>query len=94
MARYGLHLADLQNAGCFPAGAFIAKASARPPCFRESVWTGAIHPICASSTNRIEALVPPHRSAPEKSMLTSTRSIAGQEDPLASMQRPEGAALI
>ncbi|MCY1235399.1 hypothetical protein D9M68_103690 [compost metagenome] len=34
MARYGLHLADLQNAGCFSKGASLANAPARPICFR------------------------------------------------------------
>ncbi|QQX89236.1 H-NS histone family protein (plasmid) [Cupriavidus necator] len=43
MARYGLHLADLQNAGCFSEGASLANAPARPICFRDAyghAWDG------------------------------------------------------
>ncbi|QEZ48693.1 H-NS family nucleoid-associated regulatory protein [Cupriavidus oxalaticus] len=43
MARYGLHLADLQNAGCFSEGVSLANASARPICFRDAyghAWDG------------------------------------------------------
>ncbi|WP_080709674.1 H-NS family nucleoid-associated regulatory protein [Cupriavidus metallidurans] len=43
MARYGLHLADLQNAGCFTKGASLANALARRICFRDAyghAWDG------------------------------------------------------
>ncbi|WP_460483689.1 H-NS family nucleoid-associated regulatory protein [Cupriavidus yeoncheonensis] len=43
MARYGLHLADLQKAGCFCEGASLASPPARSVCFRDAyghTWDG------------------------------------------------------
>lgn len=43
MARYGLHLADLQNAGCFAEGASLANAPVHPIRYRDAyghAWDG------------------------------------------------------
>ncbi|RDJ98148.1 H-NS family nucleoid-associated regulatory protein [Cupriavidus lacunae] len=36
MARHGLHLADLQNAGCFSEGAPLANTATHAICFRDA----------------------------------------------------------